>query len=84
MVFGLAQAENRAEKSEEKDDVSSSSSEESSKEEREKKSKDEKAAERFRAQQSIQRALRDQGQAHGPVMPAVPEKPRVHDYEQND
>ncbi|KYG61706.1 hypothetical protein AZI86_18625 [Bdellovibrio bacteriovorus] len=75
MMFGLAQAENRAEKSEEKDEVSSSSSEESSKEERDKKAKEDKAAERFRAQQSIQRALRDQGQAHGPIAPTTPAQP---------
>lgn len=71
LIFGLAHAENRAEKAEEKEqEVTSSSAEDRSKEERDKKAKAEKAAERFRAQQSIQRALRDQGQSHGPIPPA--------------
>ena len=73
LVFGLAQAENRAEKStEESDRRDAPSSSEYSEEERAKKDQEEKARERFRAQQSIQRALRDQGLPHGPVYPSAP------------
>ena len=76
MMFGLAQAENRAEKmAEDREEIESSSSEELTKEEREKKAKEEKAMERFRAQQSIQRAMRDHGMEHGPVMPGKPAVP---------
>lgn len=70
LIFALAQAENRAEKDRKDEDQKerTTASKPSSKEDE----KEKKAMERFRAQQSIQRALRDQGMQHGPVLPSAP------------
>lgn len=66
LIFGLAQAETREQQERQEQEKETTENSKS------KKEKQKKAEDREKAQQSINRALRDQGMPHGPVTPPLP------------